>query len=218
MKKSIVLLLLLSGLVLYCKTGPEPPEASLTLERKVPIVLKNEEKGPMEVSVETPVDTPAKAPVEAPVSVETIFDPNNITEEEFLATKTEITALISDLNNIIKTRNFTAWVLNLSSSYYAEISSRKFLNDRTEELYRRDQIVAQNTGRDPNMVEKRVLRTAMDYFNYVVVPSRANDRLDDISFISESHVRAYTVDERRGGQRLVLYELAHINDTWKIIN
>jgi len=218
MKKSIVLLLLLSGLVLYCKTEPKPPEASLTVERKVPIVPKKEEKVPAEVPVETPVDTPVEMPVEVPVSAETIFDPDNISEEEFLVTKTEITALVSDLNNIIRTRNFTAWVLNLSNSYYAEISSRKFLNDRTEELYRRDQIVAQNTGRDPNLVEKRVLRTAMDYFNYVVVPSRANDRLDDISFISETHVRAYTVDERRGGQRLVLYDLAHINDTWKIIN
>jgi len=200
MKRSI--LLLLTGLVLSCGTGPKPPEASSVVEQEVPSA-PYEEKG----QEETPVETP----------VEGAFDPNSISEEVFKAAKTDITVFVADLNRIIRARNYSAWVAHLADSYFMEINSRVFLDERTEELYRRDQVVAQNTGKDPSQVEKRVLRTAMDYFNYVVVPSRANDRLDDISFLSEDRIRAYTIDERRG-QRLVLYDLAHINNTWVIVN
>jgi hypothetical protein len=107
-------------------------------------------------------------------------------------------------------------VSHLADSYLKEISSRGFLEEKTEELYRRDQIVARNRGGNPNLVEKRVLKTARDYFNYVVVPSRANDRVDDISFLSETRVRAYTIDERRR-RKLVLYDLVSINNEWMII-
>jgi hypothetical protein len=157
----------------------------------------------------------AEAPVETPVKA--TFDPNNVSEEVFKTAKTEITVTIFELNWIIKAKDYKAWVGHLSDSYFGEISSKAFLDEKTEELYRRDQIVAQNLGRDPNLVDKKILRTPMDYFNYVVVPSRANDRLDDISFLTETRVRAYTIDERRG-QRLVLYDLAHINDKWLIVN
>jgi hypothetical protein len=40
--------------------------------------------------------------------------------------------------------------------------------------------------------------------------------VDDIAFISENNVRAYTVDNR--GQKLILYDLAMIDNKWKIIN
>jgi uncharacterized protein YigE (DUF2233 family) len=50
----------------------------------------------------------------------------------------------------------------------------------------------------------------------VVVPSRANDRVDDIEFASQKRVKAYTVTPN--GTRLRLYDLEHIGDQWKIIN
>jgi len=208
MEKSIVIILLLAGLVLSCGTVPTPPEASPVVEEKVP-------SAPPATPPPIEEKSQAEQPVETPVI--NTFDPNNVSEEVFKTAKTEITVTIFELNWIIKAKDYKAWVSHLSDSYYGEISSRAFLDEKTEELYRRDQIVAQNLGRDPNLVEKRALRTPMDYFNYVVVPSRANDRLDDISFITETRVRAYTVDERRG-QRLVLYDLAHINDKWLIVN
>ena len=71
-------------------------------------------------------------------------------------------------------------------------------------------------GRNPRLVQKRILRTPRDYFDNVVVPSRSNDRVDDISFISENRVKAYTEDNR--GNRVVLYDLEIIDNTWKIIN
>ena len=177
------------------------------------------EIGEEELPSVPPTIIEAKGQAEAPVKtpVKNVFDPNNVSEEVFKAAKTEITVTIFELNWIIKAKDYKAWVSHLDNSYFTALNSRSFLEEKTEELYRRDQIVAQNLGKDPNLVEKRVLRTPVDYFNYVVVPSRANDRLDDISFLSEDRVRAYTIDERRG-QRLVLYDLANINNKWLIVN
>ena len=163
---------------------------------------------------EPPVQTVQSAP---PPPVEKAFDPLSITEEKFTTTKADVKVLIDDLNKIIRAKNYNAWVGYLSASYFKEISSPAFLEEMTEELYRRDQTVASNLGRDPRRVSKKILRTPKDYFDNVVVPSRSNDRMDDIDFVSENRVKAYTVDIR-SQHRLVLYDLEMIDNKWKIIN
>ena len=185
------------SLVLSCGTTPQPV---------------NTEVPASEPSVPTVVVVP-----EAPPKVE-VFDPNSVSEEDFAAAKADIQSYINDLNRIIRARDYEAWRTHLADSYFETISSPEFLEEKTEELYRRDQSVATTLGRDPRMVEKKILRTARDYFSNVVVPSRSNDRVDDISFISETRVRVYTVDTRE--QRLVLYDLVSTDkeDKWEIIN
>ena len=166
-----------------------------------------------------PPSEPAESPpppVQSAAPVEAVFDPGSITQEMFETTKADVQTLISDLNRIIKARNYNAWRTYLANSYFEEISSKEFLDERTEDLYKRDQIVATNLGRDPKRVQKKILRTPKDYFDNVVVPSRSNDRMDDIDFVSENRVKAYTMDSR--GQRLVLYDLELIDSKWKIIN
>jgi hypothetical protein len=147
---------------------------------------------------------------------EHVFDPHTISNERYLATKSDIQAIVVELNRIIRARNYNAWLGYLSDSYLVLLSSRDFLDEKTEDLYRRDQIVAANTGKNPRAVEKRQMLTARDYFDNVVVPSRSNDRVDDIAFISETRVRAYTVDSR--GSRLILYDLAIVGERWKIVS
>ena len=159
---------------------------------------------------------PEPQPVIAVVPEENVFDPGTITQEKFDTTKADVQNLIQDLNRIIRARNYNAWRTYLADSYFEVISSRAFLDERTEDLYKRDLIVASNLGRDPRRVQKKLLRTPKDYFDNVVVPSRSNDRMDDIDFVSEKHVKAYTVDSR--GNRLVLYDLRLVDNKWKIIN
>jgi hypothetical protein len=169
---------------------------------------------------------PQVKPVEPEVQVvpsqEAAFDPNSISREVFANAKTDIQNLVNDLNRIIRARNYNAWIGYLADSYLATISSQGFLDEKTEDLYKRDQVVANNLGRDPRQVEKRVLKSPRDYFSYVVIPSRSNDRVDDIAFITGSRVRAYTIDTK--GNRLVLYDLALVGDDghgrgkWLIIN
>jgi len=65
-----------------------------------------------------------------------------------------------------------------------------------------------------------VLRVPEDYFQYVVVPSRADLRVDDIEFIGSNRVKAFTLTTNKAGEevRLRLYDLEKVGNSWTIIN
>jgi hypothetical protein len=130
------------------------------------------------------------------------FDPASISQKEKETAKVEIQQLIQRLNGIIRAKNYNAWVSYLDPGYFAMISSSAYL----EEVSRSAVLVKQ----------KIVLRSAQDYFNHVVVPSRTNDRVDDVEFVSHNRVKAYTVNS--AGNRLRLYDLEKFGSEWKIIN
>jgi hypothetical protein len=130
------------------------------------------------------------------------FDPGSISEEKFASTKAEVQRLIENLNQIIRARDYEAWVSHLGTEYFAEKNSPAYLAQISEQ---------------PRLkTQKIVLNSAQDYFTHVVVPSRANDRVDDIEFVSPTRVKAYTVTAN--GQRLRLYDLENSGNAWKIIN
>jgi len=165
------------------------------------------------IAPKVPVDVGIEEP--APEMPIVTYDYDAAYEELFVTTLTDIKALVTELNRIIRSRNYNAWVENLSDSYLEMISSSAFLAERSEELFRRDQMIASRMGRNPGSVNRRTLRTTRDYFEHIVVPSRTNDVVDDISFIDSTHVRAYTDSS---GTLLILYDLELIDGHWKIIN
>jgi len=215
----VLLLVLPLILVLSCETVPTPSELEFLLDlldandlislAPLPETTAPSEEPPS-VGLPSAVQT-----AEEPVFAGQAFDPSNISNDLYETTKAEIQGIIQKLDSIIRARNYNEWLEYLSEPYMGEISSPEFLEARTEELYRRDQLVAAATGKNPRTVEKKVLGTLKDYFDNVVVPSRANDRVDDIDFFSETKIRAYTVNNR--GTRLILYDLEIIGGTWKII-
>jgi hypothetical protein len=155
---------------------------------------------------------PAAVPEPEPALEETVtqppaavigeFDPGSISREVFDSTKTDVQNFIEDLNRIIRSRNYEVWISHLGDEYFAEKSSPEYLAQISEQ---------------PRLkTQKIVLNTARDYFIHVVVPSRQNDRVDDIEFVSPTRVKAYTVTPN--GQRLRLYDLESSENTWKIIN
>jgi hypothetical protein len=150
-------------------------------------------EGPLTRAPETtPVQTPA----------EEIFDPAHISRELYDSTIHDVQSYIEELNRIISRRNYDAWKTNLSSEYFTEISSAANLK---------------NISELPAMKSQRiVLKTPEDYFTYVVVPSRANSRVDDIEFSTQTRVKVYTINTKN--ERLRLYDLEHVGNTWKIIN
>jgi hypothetical protein len=153
-----------------------------------------------------PPQPEAPAPVQtapAPeVKKEETFDPGSISQEIFDSTKVDVQHFIEDLDKIVRGRDYNAWVSHLGSTYLEEINSPEYLARISEQ---------------PRLkTQKIVLNSARDYFVNVVVPSRANDRVDDIEFVTQTHVKAYTVTP--GGQRLRLYDLESSGNTWKIIN
>ncbi|GBU27871.1 hypothetical protein R84B8_01414 [Treponema sp. R8-4-B8] len=113
---------------------------------------------------------------------------------------------IEEQNKNIKNKNFDAWKNSLSPEYFAEISSEENLK----------RISAQ-----PGMKSRKiVLKTARDYFDNVVVPSRADLHVEEIEFISANRVKAFTITTNKAGeeQRLRLYDLEKIGNSWTIIN
>jgi hypothetical protein len=144
---------------------------------------------------------PAETPPEEPAD-DGEFDPALISKEMFDVTKSDIQKLIADLNRVIRAKNYNTWISHLGAAYLDKINSEEFLA---------------STSSQPYLKTKRItLTSARDYFDQVVVPSRANDRVDDIAFVSEKRVKVYTVNDK--GVRLRLYDLENLGDGWKIIN
>jgi len=134
------------------------------------------------------------------------FDPSKISHAKYAATREEVQKFIEQQNILIREGNFDEWRKSLSDEYFAEISSKENLKQLSQQ---------------PGMkTRKIVLKTPQDYFEYVVVPSRADLHVDEIEFISENRVKAFTMITNKAGeeQRLRLYDLEKIGDSWTIIN
>jgi hypothetical protein len=151
---------------------------------------------PEPIVVVEPEPEPPAEPEEEP------FDPATITKDVFDSTKVDVQRLINQLNGFIRSRNYEAWVGYLSRQYLSVISNPEFLARISESSRLKSQ--------------KIVLKDVRDYFIHVVVPSRANDRVDDIEFIGQKRVKAFTVTEK--GQRLRLYDLEKTERGWQIMN
>jgi hypothetical protein len=139
------------------------------------------------------------------VEEETNFDLTSITQEEFNSTKEEMQALIEEINQVIRAKDYNKWISYLAEDFIGIINSQNYLTE-----------LSQTSGglKSRNIV----LKTPEDYFTYVVVPSRENVRvdphLDDIEFLSHNRVKAFTINARK--QRLRLFEFVRIGNNWKI--
>lgn len=143
------------------------------------------------------------------------FDPGNVSQDDYDTTMQDIQEMVSKLNGIVRAKDFNAWMSYLADSSIAKIGSRQFLDERANDLYKKNVSDAAVRGQDISRVRRISFRGPQDYFSYVVVPSHANDHVDEISFVSQTQVTAYTRDEK--GQRLILYDLENIDGMWKII-
>lgn len=140
-------------------------------------------------------DTPQPRPAE-----ELPFDPGAVTAEVKQSTIEDVRVFIDRLNFIIRSRDYASWLGNLTDEYVAHYSDREVLAE---------------ISLDPALKRYNiVLRSLGDYFNYVVFPSRQSSRVDDIEFLDRNRIKVIWVDPR--GERLVLYNIEKIGDTWKV--
>jgi hypothetical protein len=186
MKKLFILLVFPFIFAATCESVPNP------------VVLTVGEPGIVAERIQ-PEPVPSERVVEAAPEG---FDPRAVSREVFDTTKLEVQNLIEELNGIIRSKNYEAWVIYLDSGYLGYINSPEGLKELNESPRLQSQ--------------KIILKDARDYFTHVVVPSRADDRIDDIDFISPTRVKAFTVGVR--GQRLRLYELEKTPNGWKILS
>jgi hypothetical protein len=194
--KFLLFSLIIFSLFVSCGSGPETiPAQDVVIEPARPVEVVQ----PPPVIVVEPVIEPVTEPVD-------YFDPTTVTQEQYDSTMDEVRLFIEQLNQIIRSRNYDAWVEALLPEHFEELSSPENL---------------QHFSESPAMRTRRItLTTAQDYFTHVVVPSRANSRVDEIEFVGRDRVKVYTISISRTGeeQRLRLFDLEKIGNTWKIIN
>jgi hypothetical protein len=191
-------------LALSCST-----EQTAIPEEPAPQAPVEAEKAPVPVAVQVQEEMPEEPPEEKN------FDPQNVSREDYDTTMQDIQEMILTLNGIVRAKNFDTWMSYLADSSITKINSRQFLEERANDLHKKNLSNAVVRGQDISRVRRINFRGPRDYFDYVVVPSHTNDHVDEIAFSSQTQVTAYTRDEK--GQRLILYDLENINGQWKII-
>lgn len=134
-------------------------------------------------------------PPEAPEGEEEV----EVSDELYEQTFTEVEQTIAELNEIIADQNFNRWQEYLTEDYRRTYSNPEVLAESSQSA-----VLVRNN------IE---LESLQDYFRYVVVPSRANARLDDLVFVDEQTVEA--IMEVRG-QRYLLYLLKKVDNRWKL--
>ena len=194
---SLFFLLAASLLIAGCATGPEP-SVIVPEDQPGPGIAEQEPEPeePEPVVVEPQdVEPEPEAPADEPEAVGPIEVPADVYSQAFA----EVEAVILELNQIIFRGEFENWKTYLTDRYLEFHSDPEVLSRLSNQP-----ILAQNNIR---------LRSLRDYFEDVVVPSRARARLDDLIFYSDTLVEAVT-DFR--GQRVILYLLRKIGGEWKI--
>jgi hypothetical protein len=214
------LLFLLPVLFMACGTPPKAATEAFqaaAVKEQAAIMPGEEpavkEQAAKEEAVERPVvkepDKPVKAEaVPVAAAAQSSGGLENETYEEVF---NEVKVFIENLNIIIKNKEFNKWKEALSQERYKEISSREFLTSTSNSTSMRRRGI--------------VLRKPEDYFNFVVVPSRANSQVDKIEILDNNRVRAIYMSTRKTGDNeerfetvpLLVYELAKTGDTWTII-
>ena len=199
-------ILILFFFLLYSCSSTSPPETEVEQAESKP--------QPSETPVETPqveiqTATEEKPETEEPKPEETAEKPEEkpeseqekfeVSEELYKQTFDDIESIIRELNRIINNREYKNWLTYLTEAYVKKSSRPEYL--------RRWQ-------KDPRLREKKiVLRTLKDYFDYVVVPTRSEAKLDEIEFCDDTHVYAYTVFQSK---KYLLYNLVKSEQGWKI--
>ena len=177
------LIVVLSAFILSC-TSPPPPKAPV------------EQLQPKKTQAPAQQQPPQQQPVPKKETKTAGF---TLDKETYAKTKVDISKLIIKLNKIIESKDYDTWLSYLSKNYYDYYSNPEILKEQSE---------------SPLLKKYKItLRSLKDYFNYVVVGSRKNVRLDDIKALDADHIKAYMYIDNTP---VIIYELVKINNQWKI--
>ena len=192
-----------------CGTQPETQAAAVKGPREEPAVITPKAKeqaakepAKEELAEKKPAEAESAAELKSAPAAVVTHNSGGLDQESYEEVLDEVKAFVDNLNLIIKDRNYGKWRLVLSEELLKEISSPEFLA---------------NASKWPSMKSRGiVLKETKDYFNYVVVPSRANSQVDKIEIMDNNRVKAFYINTRKERTELV-YELAKIGDSWTII-
>lgn len=211
---TVVFLFIFTALLITsCTTTKQPavieekssPSAEPAQEENIENTDRESEPEVTEPIKDEPSDEPEPQPEpieeepEIELDEETAEEDFHVSEEVFQQTFNDVEELIKELNKIIKAKDYDTWLTYLTRDYKEKYSDQSVLKEFSEQ---------------PTLKKYGVeLETLRDYFIYVVSPSRANARLNDLIFIDDTHVKAIM---EINDHRVILYLLEKVNGKWKI--
>lgn len=104
---------------------------------------------------------------------------------------------ISELNIIMKDKNYKSWLNYIEKSSIDYWSMKTNLSAVSKQL----------------PVKGLNLKTLEDYFNYVFIPSRMGRRIDEIRYLSSTSIKAVQI---RNDDTIVFYNFKKIDNQWQV--
>ena len=121
-----------------------------------------------------------------------------VSKKEFTDDKNEILEIISELALIMETQDTITWL--------------NYIDDESKYYYKNPVNLRKVQQR---LRDKRIeLKTIEDYFKYVWIPARQNSHIDEIRYISKTHVNAVQVREEQAD--LDYYKFKKENGKWLV--
>ena len=130
-------------------------------------------------------------------SIANLDESTSVTKQEFEDDKRDILEIISELAIIMETKDFLNWL--------------NYIDQESKEYYKNPVNLRKVQRKLPNKLIE--LRTIEDYFLYVWIPARKNSHIDEIRYISKTHVKAIQILEDKN---VLYYEFRKQNDKWLV--
>ena len=118
--------------------------------------------------------------------------------DEFQRTKKDILQVITELNKIIKNKDYESWLAYLSPD--------------SKEYWSNPVNLANVATRLP--VKGVKIRNLKDYFNYVFIPARQNSSVEEIRYFSKNMVKAVQPMEI---EDLIFYTFENHGGNWLLV-
>ena len=151
-------------------------------------------------------ETPVKPSVQKPSKTEAELEYERATQdlggekisiETYEQDKKVILEKISELNIIMKDKNYKSWLNYIEKSSIDYWSMKTNLSAVSKQL----------------PVKGLNLKTLEDYFNFVFIPSRMGRRIDEIRYLSSTSIKAVQI---RNDDTIVFYNFKKIDDQWQV--
>ena len=130
-------------------------------------------------------------------SIAALEDTGSVTKKEFEDDKHEILESISELAIIMETKDTLAWL--------------NYIDEPSKEYYKNPVNLRKAQRKLPNKLIE--LKTIEDYFKFVFIPARKNSHIDEIRYVSKTHVKAVQVREDSDA---IYYEFKKENGKWLV--
>ena len=206
MKKTIIFTFALAAVlfsILFSSCASKPQEPQTTQE---PVIIDDQNSGepepveilPDEEGVILIQEDGDATDDEYLRSIANLNETETVSKQEFTDDKNEILEIISELAIIMETKDTLTWL--------------KYIDDESKEYYKNPVNLRKAQRKLPNKLIE--LKTIEDYFKYVFIPARRNSQIDEIRYISRTHVKA--VQLREDAPDAIYYEFKKENGKWLI--